>query len=140
MKEVEHVSLVFKRLASPVGELRLVANEAALVAIHFPSRHNHTRGTPDPEASEVGRHAVLDLAAVELREYFEGRRKVFRTPLQAEGTEFQLAVWQRCATFRSAPPVRIRTSLERSVAPRPSAPSGSPMAATHTPSSFPVIA
>jgi methylated-DNA-[protein]-cysteine S-methyltransferase len=88
------VSLASRRLPSPVGELRLFANDGALVAINFPSRHNYMRGTPDPDATEVRRHAVLDLAAAELTEYFEGRRKVFRTPLHAEGTEFQLAVWQ----------------------------------------------
>ena len=88
------MNLVSRRLASPVGELKLFANDSALVAIHFPSRHNYTRGTPDPESTEVRRHAVLDLAAAELSEYFKGQRKVFRTPLHAEGTEFQLAVWQ----------------------------------------------
>ena len=87
------MNLVSRRLASPVGELRLFASDDALVAVHYPSRHNHTRGTPDPEATEVRRHEVLDLAAAELREYFDGRRKVFRTPLRAEGTEFQRAVW-----------------------------------------------
>jgi methylated-DNA-[protein]-cysteine S-methyltransferase len=94
MKEVGHVSLVSRRLASPVGELKLFANESALVAINFPTRHNYMRGTPDPESREVRRHPVLDLAAAELSEYFKGKRKVFRTPLHAEGTEFQLAVWQ----------------------------------------------
>ncbi len=93
MKEVADVDLVFKRLASPVGELKLFASDDALVAVNFPSRHNHTRGTPDPEAREVRRHAVLDLAAAELGEYFEGRRKVFHIPLRADGTEFQKAVW-----------------------------------------------
>lgn len=63
MKEVGNVSLVYRRLASPVGELKLFANEDALVAVNFPSRHNHTRGTPNPEAREVRHHAVLDLAA-----------------------------------------------------------------------------
>jgi methylated-DNA-[protein]-cysteine S-methyltransferase len=87
------VSLVFRRLASPVGELKLFANDDALLAVNFPSRHNHTRGKSDPEAREVRRHAVLELAAVELTEYFKGRRQVFHTPLHVEGTEFQQAVW-----------------------------------------------
>ena len=94
MKEVAQVSLVFRRLASPVGELKLFASEDALVAVNFPSRHNYMRGTPDPEAREVRRHALLDLAAAELTEYFKGRRKVFHTPLHAEGTEFQRTVWR----------------------------------------------
>lgn len=32
-------------------------------------------------------------AADELREYFSGKRKEFTLPLKAEGTEFQMAVW-----------------------------------------------
>jgi methylated-DNA-[protein]-cysteine S-methyltransferase len=88
------MNLVYRRFASPVGELKLFANDDALVAINFPARHNHMRGTPDPEATEVRRHAVLDLAAAELTEYFAGRRRVFETPLHAEGTEFQRSVWR----------------------------------------------
>jgi len=88
------MNLVYRRLASPVGELKLFANDDALVAINFPARHNYMRGTPDPEATEVRRHAVLDLAAAELTEYFAGRRRVFETPLHAEGTEFQRSVWR----------------------------------------------
>jgi methylated-DNA-[protein]-cysteine S-methyltransferase len=93
MKEVVHMNLVSRRLASPVGNLTLFANDDGLVAVTFPERHNHTRGTAELEASMVRRHPVLDLAAAELAEYFAGKRKVFRTPLRPAGTEFQQAVW-----------------------------------------------
>jgi O-6-methylguanine DNA methyltransferase len=35
----------------------------------------------------------LDAAALQLEEYFGGRRKVFDLPLDLRGTEFQLSVW-----------------------------------------------
>lgn len=87
------MKLVSRTLRSPVGELTLFATDEALVQIDFPERHNHTRGTPAPEAAAVREHAVLDHAARELTEYFQGRRRVFETPLQAAGTAFQQEVW-----------------------------------------------
>lgn len=36
---------------------------------------------------------VSDLAAAELAEYFEGKRKIFDLPLEPMGTPFQMAVW-----------------------------------------------
>ena len=58
MKEVGHVSLVSRRLASPVGELKLFANESALVAINFPTRHKmciRDRCWPWPRRCWLGR-------------------------------------------------------------------------------------
>jgi len=88
------MKLFTKRLPSPVGELRLFASDEALLAVSFPIRHNATRGAPDPDAAEVRRHPILDRAAFELTEYFAGKRQDFETPLRAEGTAFQRAVWK----------------------------------------------
>lgn len=42
---------------------------------------------------ESGESAVTDVAAVQLDEYFAGRRKNFDVPLLLVGSEFQRAVW-----------------------------------------------
>lgn len=39
------------------------------------------------------RTSLLDVCAAQLREYFDGKRKIFDLPLKPEGTEFQLKDW-----------------------------------------------
>ena len=76
-----------KSMSSPVGELRCVATEDALIGVFSPSQRKHE----DSETAE--RHPVIDLAIAELAAYFDGKETTFSTPLQMEGTEFQRAVW-----------------------------------------------
>lgn len=79
---------------SPLGALRLVAADDALVGVHLP-------GDPaeqDPRAAapgrSVSRHPVLEEARAQLRAWFAGRRTTFDLPLRLEGTPFQLSVWR----------------------------------------------
>ena len=37
---------------------------------------------------------LIQKAAAQVKEYFDGKRKQFKLPLDMRGTEFQLAVWQ----------------------------------------------
>jgi methylated-DNA-[protein]-cysteine S-methyltransferase len=78
---------------TPVGRLRLVSADEGLVGVYFPE-HRRAR---NPEAAAVERHPVLDLARLELAEYFAGERTCFDTPLAPPairgGTDFQHAVW-----------------------------------------------
>jgi methylated-DNA-[protein]-cysteine S-methyltransferase len=86
---------VQKIVSSPLGSLRLVATDDALVGLYLPGR-------PVPsslEAGYAGAHGVLDRAACELEEYFGGRRKRFSTPLAVSGTEFQRDVWKAVAAI-----------------------------------------
>ena len=82
-------SYAWQVVPSPVGEIRLVASDQALVSVCFPSQTCALERC----AREVARHAVLDLAALELDEYFRGTRRAFCTPLAAEGTPFQRKTW-----------------------------------------------
>ena len=77
-------------LKSPVGPLRLYANEGALTAIYL---ENH-KGAPVLEASEGESHPVLREARRQLEEYFAGERVSFELPLEPIGTSFQQAVWK----------------------------------------------
>lgn len=79
-------------ISSPIGPLRLVSNGEALVRVEFAGKH----GTDGRE----GRDSVVDQAARELREYFDGERHEFDIKLEAAGTDFQRQVW---AALRGIP-------------------------------------
>ena len=80
--------LAQKTVASPVGRVRLVATDEALVEVHF----ERDRGGA-AEARLVASHPILDRAAAELEAYFRGELREFRTPLSATGTAFQQRTW-----------------------------------------------
>ena len=73
-------------LNTPVGNLKLVANDEALVRLIF---------TEEEATVDKHRHfpSILDEADRQLKEYFEGKRTVFDLPLAPKGTEFQQQVW-----------------------------------------------
>lgn len=78
-------------LDSPLGQLLLVSDGEALVAIHFPGfRNDGERGEVDP---------VLKQASAQLSEYFDGVRREFDLPLAPRGTDFQRAVWHALASI-----------------------------------------
>jgi methylated-DNA-[protein]-cysteine S-methyltransferase len=69
---------------TPIGPLRLVATEQALVAIEFDA-------SPEPTSPP---HPILDQAERELAEYFRGARRTFTVKLAPVGTAFQQRVWE----------------------------------------------
>lgn len=75
---------------SPIGELRLVAQDAALTAIEF-SPFVADR----PVGERVDDDPVLLACASQLGEYFAGERREFDLPLAPAGTEFQHQVWEQ---------------------------------------------
>jgi methylated-DNA-[protein]-cysteine S-methyltransferase len=83
------MSLSNKTFASPVGPLLLVASDTALVGIYF----EHHKHPPAQVGTIAQQHAVLDRAAQQLNEFFDGSRRTFDLPLAPSGTEFQQAVW-----------------------------------------------
>ena len=82
-------------MESPVGELRLVASDDALVGVFF---EDHTPA-PSIVARRVDTHPVLIVAAHQLAEYFTGTRRTFDLPLAPHGTEVQREVWLALATI-----------------------------------------
>src|SRR5579871_5624247 len=87
------MELFTKTMASPVGPLRLFADDEALVGVYF----SMTKDVPPSGATTVKAHPMLDRAERELREYFAGKRRDFDVPLRAQGTEFQREVWKQLA-------------------------------------------
>ena len=86
-----------KTVASPVGELTLIATDAGLSALLWPN--------DDPKRVRVGErvaapeHPILVRAERELRAYFAGERTSFTVPLDAAGTEFQKKTWAALLTI-----------------------------------------
>lgn len=86
---------------SPLGPLRLVARDGALVGVYFTDHHpapvdlgaDLDGETPGAEADL----SVLREAARQIGEYLAGRRDGFDLPTAVTGTEFQRAVWAALA-------------------------------------------
>ncbi len=79
-----------RTIDSPVGMLKLVADNLGLAGVYFESSKSVERF---PEKTQA-QYAVLDIAEQQLSEYFNGTRKAFDIPLNPQGTEFQQSVWQ----------------------------------------------
>ena len=85
------MKLYFKVIPSPVGKLKLVCNEQALVAVLWENEKNGRVKLPKMEANP-NNPLLLD-AEGQLEEYFNGEREQFDLPLDPIGTDFQKKVW-----------------------------------------------
>ncbi|MHC8410675.1 methylated-DNA--[protein]-cysteine S-methyltransferase [Pseudomonas sp. Hz4] len=91
------MSYTFTTLASPVGELKLVANGSRLAAILWENdKPNRVRLGPMSEAAD---NPILVRAVQQLQEYFAGTRDRFELDLEFAGTDFQKKVWQALLTI-----------------------------------------
>ena len=86
------MSLAFKIIESPVGELKLVASDHGLVAVLW-ENDRPTRVRLN-EMAENDQHPVLVETERQLDEYFAGKRKEFSVALDMSGTRFQKDVWE----------------------------------------------
>jgi methylated-DNA-[protein]-cysteine S-methyltransferase len=112
-------SVIFE---SPIGPLRIVANDDGLCAIDFPtSRHASRIGATDASGASDSASAVLRTASQQLVEYFAGTRYTFDLPLAPHGTQFQRAVWQALTEIpygQTASYAQLATRLGRPTATR----------------------
>lgn len=86
------MDLRYKTIASPVGQLKLVASDSGLVAILWQNdgpRRVRLSGLIEDQA-----HPGLLLTERQLGEYFAGKRDHFSVSLDMRGTTFQKAVWR----------------------------------------------
>ncbi len=71
----------------PIGEISIAEDEKGICGIFLPSVY--------PNVSYNKKETpLIKQAEKELREYFEGTRKVFTLPLSLKGTPFQMKVWE----------------------------------------------
>jgi len=86
------MSLAYKKIHSPVGKLKLVASDKALVAVLW-ENDNPNRVRVDTLVENTT-HAILTRTERQLGEYFAGKRKSFSVALDLRGTPFQRNVWE----------------------------------------------
>ena len=86
------MGLGYKKMKSPIGELKLVASDTGLVAILW--ENDSPRRVRLDEMVEDGQHPVLVETERQLKEYFAGKRKTFSVALDMRGTRFQKDVWE----------------------------------------------
>ncbi|MDM1758905.1 MULTISPECIES: methylated-DNA--[protein]-cysteine S-methyltransferase [unclassified Acinetobacter] len=91
------MKLSFMEMPSPVGVLKLVATDTALVAVLW--ENEDPKRVRLAELIENTQHPILLETQKQLNEYFAGQRQKFDVPLDFEGTEFQQKVWQALLTI-----------------------------------------
>lgn len=97
----------YTRIASPVGQLTLVAHGDKLSAVLW---ENDRAGRVRLGAMvQDERRPVLRESARQLEEYFAGQRTAFDLPLHFDGTDFQKRVWAALCTI---PYGQTRTYLD----------------------------
>jgi methylated-DNA-[protein]-cysteine S-methyltransferase len=84
-------------MKTPVGELKLVANDRGLIAVLW--ENDDPARVKLPAAEKNLGHPILKQTEQQLREYFKGERKTFTIPLEMYGTDFQKKVWQALLTI-----------------------------------------
>ncbi|WP_230481871.1 methylated-DNA--[protein]-cysteine S-methyltransferase [Sphingomonas sp. Leaf21] len=78
-------------MASPVGELTLVASAQGLRAVLW--AEERAGRVPLSDRRNDPANAILTEAVRQLTDYFEGKRRDFDLPLDPVGTDFQKSVW-----------------------------------------------
>ena len=91
------MQLVYMYMDSPVGALKLVAHDQALVAVMWDNEdHKRVRLA---ELIENIQHPMLLKVKRQLEQYFAGQRQQFDLPLDFQGTDFQQQVWHALLTI-----------------------------------------
>lgn len=82
-------------MATPVGELTLIASPRGLRAVLWPDELGAPEQLRRPDEGDPAAERVLRAAQQQLGEYFAGERREFDVPLDPVGTDFQQAAWMQ---------------------------------------------
>jgi len=115
---VDKTVLNIVRFTSPVGPMFACASKKGLCLLEFTDRRMLETEFKDlrKRLNAVilpGENSHLDLVQVEMKEYFDGKRKTFTVPLDTPGTEFRQSVWN---TLQDIPYGETRSYKEQAVA------------------------
>ncbi len=83
--------MLTKTMDTPIGPISIVAKGQYITSLSFGKADATKNDGTDVEAE------LLDRAESQLHEYFAGTRRDFDLLLELTGTDFQRAVWTRCA-------------------------------------------
>ena len=112
------MQLVYMYMESPVGALKLVAHDQALVAVMWDNEdHKRVRLA---ELIENIQHPMLLKVKQQLEQYFAGQRQQVNLPLDVQGTDFQQQVWRALLTIpygetRSYKDIALQIGNEKAV-------------------------
>ncbi len=106
-----HYSIV----KSPINDLMLVADEAALIGIYFVGC-DHVPAASKHWTLNDG-HPVLKQTAQELTESFAGKRESFSIPIRFIGTDFQRKIWEQIAVIPYGETITYTELAKRAGAP-----------------------
>jgi methylated-DNA-[protein]-cysteine S-methyltransferase len=84
---------VWTVMPSPVGELRIIASDEAILSIEFSPFRGLADGKPIGERDDE--HPLLSRAVDQLTAYFNRELREFDLPLAPAGTKFQREVWDQ---------------------------------------------
>ncbi|MCX5826600.1 MAG: methylated-DNA--[protein]-cysteine S-methyltransferase [Deltaproteobacteria bacterium] len=92
------MALYLRRIPSLIGEIRVYANDRAVVGLLMADEVYKGR---DREFKPIdkGDNEVLIKAEEELKAFFSGNLKKFTVPVEVSGTDFQKAVWKALQTI-----------------------------------------
>jgi len=83
--------LKYHLIESPLGQLKLVANDENLVAVLWDKEKANRVKLEAIEAMPT--HPILSRTQIQLKEFFSHQRNTFDIPIEANGTAFQRSVW-----------------------------------------------
>lgn len=83
----------FKIMASPVGELKLIASQKGLAGVLWGEQDSRLKLSTAPMTAQ--KNEILEDAESQLQAYFKRQRQKFDLPLDFIGTEFQKSVWKK---------------------------------------------
>ena len=112
------MQLVYMYMESPVGALKLVAHDQALVAVMW-DNEDHKRVRLAELIKNI-QHPMLLKVKQQLEQYFAGQRQQFNLPLDFQGTDFQQRVWRALLTIpygetRSYKDIALQIGNEKAV-------------------------
>ncbi len=85
------LDLFYQYFQTPVGRLKLIAHDRALVAVLWET--DKPNRVLLGEMQQQDDHPILLAARQQLQQYFKGERQIFDLPLEFYGTDFQKQVW-----------------------------------------------
>jgi len=84
---------------TPIGEMGVGEEGGRIVRLFFVfEKKKWLDSISETDSVQIKRTAILNRAAQQLEEYFQGKRRHFDLPLAPHGTDFQRSVWNALLT------------------------------------------